>query len=824
MDTKKAGSAAGLLLILSLLLTLVVRVMPVQVQAAADPQPVTVNRVASTGVDVPISSAGDWAQATITIDDVPEGALVTGLNLKYKVSEGLHAANLDVQLTASGSRNAYALPADAGSETSEPEAQVRSISDIRAFNGRPVNGDWTLAVRQGNPDQEGYLDAFSISVDYATDMPMPQEEGDATGKPALFRLPSDHPQARPDDDDGAKSSAPQAPGVSSPQGWQVIAAEDFEGSFPNVWDVTGGWDDRSCPGRHTNGSWAGWNADLYASSCSDTYDDNRQDWMVYGPFDLSNASDAKVEFDMWREIEQTYDVVAFGVSSNGTDFNAVGWDGASPWAHYTVSFTDFVGDSSVWVAFIFISDASIHYEGAWVDQIEILKEVTGPTPIMCENFEGAFPNVWDVTGGWDDRSCTGRHTDGTWAAWNADLYASSCSDTYDNNRYDWMVYGPFDLSDCTTAWAEFDMWREIEQNYDRVAFGVSSNGTNFGSVSWTGDHPWAHYTVTFDDFCGDPSVWAAFIFESDGSVTYEGAWVDQLCLYKDGPNGAPAAPSNLSATCSGNAIDLSWTDNANDEDGFDIYRDGSYLATVGANTTNYTDNSIACDVNYCYEVEAFNASGASSPSNTDCATCPCTSCATVRIDPDPANISGTGTVCVDVDNVNDLGGFEFDLHYNPSCVHVDDIVLGPFPGGTGRTWSPVGPNINNGTGVATFGGFSFGSQPGDSGSGCMAEVTLNCQGSSNCNSVLDLQSVDLLDPASNPMCANVQDGQVNCSGCPWPPDFDGDGDVDVADIMHCASRWGCQCGDACYDPCCDFDDDCDIDVADIMQVAAQWGS
>ena len=54
-------------------------------------------------------------------------------------------------------------------------------------------------------------------------------------------------------------------------------------------------------------------------------------------------------------------------------------------------------------------------------------------------------------------------------------------------------------------------------------------------------------------------------------------------------------------------------------------------------------------------------------------------------------------------------------------------------------------------------------------------------------------------------------------------DFNGDGQVNIPDIMIVASRWRCECGDACYDPLYDFDNDCDIDIVDIMQVAVHWG-
>lgn len=56
-----------------------------------------------------------------------------------------------------------------------------------------------------------------------------------------------------------------------------------------------------------------------------------------------------------------------------------------------------------------------------------------------------------------------------------------------------------------------------------------------------------------------------------------------------------------------------------------------------------------------------------------------------------------------------------------------------------------------------------------------------------------------------------------------PGDVNGDCAVDIADIMLVASRWGCECGNECYDPRYDLDEDCDIDIADIMLVARHWG-
>ena len=87
---------------------------------------------------------------------------------------------------------------------------------------------------------------------------------------------------------------------------------------------------------------------------------------------------------------------------------------------------------------------------------------------------------------------------------------------------------------------------------------------------------------------------------------------------------APAAPSNLSVTDSGSFNTLSWTDNAGDEQAFEIQRaDGSCsstfkgAATVPANTTTYTDSDYGVGLSgvSCYRVKALNEGGDSGYSN-----------------------------------------------------------------------------------------------------------------------------------------------------------------------------------------------------------------
>ncbi len=195
----------------------------------------------------------------------------------------------------------------------------------------------------------------------------------------------------------------------------------------------------------------------------------------------------------------------------------------------------------------------------------------------------------------------------------------------------------------------------------------------------------------------------------------------------------------------------------------------------------------------------------------------------VRIDPPVSAVqqgSGPFTVTVAIDNVTNLGGFEFELAYNPAVVHVRDIHLGPFLGSSGRQVQPLGPEIDNQRGWAHFGGMSTGNAPGATGSGKLALITLLPRAEGE--SVLDLQEVKLSTPDGTPITTDVQDGKVRIGGCIFG-DVNCDCRVDMQDVALVALHWGAEKGDPEYDPVYDVDDDGDIDIFDIQLVVGAWG-
>jgi predicted phage tail protein len=83
----------------------------------------------------------------------------------------------------------------------------------------------------------------------------------------------------------------------------------------------------------------------------------------------------------------------------------------------------------------------------------------------------------------------------------------------------------------------------------------------------------------------------------------------------------PAAPSNLDVSSAEyNRVTVAWRDNASNESGFKLERsdDGvafAEIATLGADTSSYTDGSVNAGADYYYRVRAFNSTGTSGYSN-----------------------------------------------------------------------------------------------------------------------------------------------------------------------------------------------------------------
>src|SRR5258705_7108157 len=143
----------------------------------------------------------------------------------------------------------------------------------------------------------------------------------------------------------------------------------------------------------------------------------------------------------------------------------------------------------------------------------------------------------------------------------------------------------------------------------------------------------------------------------------------------------PATPSTLTATApSSSQINLSWTDNSNNEDGFRIEQcqgagctNFAEIATVGANVVNYSNTGLTASTTYQYRVRAYNSFGNSAYSNIAAGT---TSTPSLLA---PSNLTTTVLSSSQIqlawtDNSNNEGGFKIERCSNPNCQDFSEVV------------------------------------------------------------------------------------------------------------------------------------------------------
>ena len=242
--------------------------------------------------------------------------------------------------------------------------------------------------------------------------------------------------------------APAGPTVAGTE--DVIMQEGFEDVWPNglwsAYDSDGAvsgeyfWDDVNnyCnPSYGENAAWPANGGPSPLDPCDDGhYVNNMDSWMVYGPFDLRPYSSAHLEFWYWNQSELNWDFFKWGASHNGSTYYVDSVSGNSGgWQKVDLPLTDFLGDDSVWIAFVFQSDASNTGIGPYVDDVTLSGVAV---------FPGEFVPVFPANG------ATNVPVD-TSLSWSSSHYATEyeyCIDTIDDNECDvpWVSTGPNNYS------------------------------------------------------------------------------------------------------------------------------------------------------------------------------------------------------------------------------------------------------------------------------------------------------------------------------------------------------------------------------------------
>lgn len=229
----------------------------------------------------------------------------------------------------------------------------------------------------------------------------------------------------------------------------------------------------------------------------------------------------------------------------------------------------------------------------------------------------------------------------------------------------------------TTSFASVDVIKEALYNYGPLVTTLEVYNDFYsyknGVYEYTTGSRLGGHAVLLVGYTDDPSVsgggyfivknsWGTgwgeggyfnIAYSQVNSRVYFGKWT--IAYRSSTQSMTPSAPGNLSATAvSTSQINLQWTDNSVNEQGFKIERcSGSgcsnfaLVRTVGANTTSWSNTGLLARASYTYRVRAFNASGDSSYSNTATSATPAVQRALTvnRSGKGAGTVNGPGIVC-----------------------------------------------------------------------------------------------------------------------------------------------------------------------------------
>ena len=117
----------------------------------------------------------------------------------------------------------------------------------------------------------------------------------------------------------------------------------------------------------------------------------------------------------------------------------------------------------------------------------------------------------------------------------------ACGSNYIDSAFSWLVYGPFSLVGATAAEFKVNLFLNSETGADYANWMASTDGDMFfgNRISGSSGGVFSPHTLdlsnvfTIGDLRGNPSVYVAVIFQSDGGTNLsEGAAVDDIVLRK----------------------------------------------------------------------------------------------------------------------------------------------------------------------------------------------------------------------------------------------------------------------------------------------------
>lgn len=185
-----------------------------------------------------------------------------------------------------------------------------------------------------------------------------------------------------------------------------------------------------------------------------------------------------------------------------------------------------------------------------------------------------------------------------------------------------------------------------------------------------------------------------------GQTTFDGGEVEDYTIDVSGGGGSqiPTAPSNLAASAvSSSQVNVSWSDNSNNEINFELQRapvNSAFftIASLNSNTTSFADTGLLPNTQYRYRVRATNSAGGSNYSNVGIAT------TTDDTNPNPVYCASSGGGTYEFISSIDINNFSNDSSADSFTPYTDftNQIVPLMVGNNSATFTPgYRPNRND---------------------------------------------------------------------------------------------------------------------------------
>jgi len=297
-----------------------------------------------------------------------------------------------------------------------------------------------------------------------------------------------------------------------------------------------------------------------ATNLAGSYNASELSYMTSPVMDLTSFGTASpiIQWWDWKYFESvTYDNITLEVTKNGgTTWTAV-WgpaggmnDTGMPYSKQTVALDPTYNVANFQLRFKMVSDGSVQYLGAYIDDLGVGKfEIPPATVIYEEDFEtddgGYIVSIFDdtITEGpaswaWGTPSATpgpGAAHSGT------KVWATNLTGNYNNYERSRLTSPVIDLSSYagSSIILDFWQWMDTESNtYDWGAVEVSKDGGG----TWTtvyekfGDiMPWTFKEIVLDPSYAVENFQMRFYLRTDVSGEYPGWYIDDIRLSYSAP-------------------------------------------------------------------------------------------------------------------------------------------------------------------------------------------------------------------------------------------------------------------------------------------------